>query len=75
MSKHNKSKKTACLIIKEALNNLLGKEQIQQLGLLQVVNRASSETIKKCHPTLFPGLKTLKKNLKIMSTRRPHHLT
>ena len=47
------------------MKNLLGKEQIQQLGILQVVNSVSCETIEKRNPTLFQGLGTLKEKFKI----------
>ena len=62
--KNNRFIKTTGFIIKEAIKNLLGKDQIQQLGLLQVVNGVSCETINKRHMTLFQGLKTLKKKIK-----------
>ena len=77
VSKHNISIKTTGFIIKGAMNNLLGKEQIQQLGLLQVVNSVSCETIEKRHPTLFQGLGTLKEKFKINVDKKatPFNLT
>ena len=77
VSKHNISIKTTGFIIKGAMNNLLGKEQIQQLGLPQVVNSVSCETIEKRHPTLFQGLGTLKEKFKINVDKKatPFNLT
>ena len=59
------------------MNNLLGKEQIQQLGLLQVVNSVSCDTIEKHHPTLFQVLGTLEEKFKINVDKKvtPFNLT
>lgn len=65
VSKQNKSVSTTGFIVKGAMNNLLGKDQIQQLGLIQVVNNITCETIEKRHPKLFHGLGTLKEEFTI----------
>lgn len=65
VSKQSKSIHTTGFIVKGAMNNLLGREQIQQLGLIHVVNSITCETIEKQHPTLFQGLGTLADEFKI----------
>lgn len=63
---HNKTiKYPTGFVVKGAINNLIGRDQIPQLGLIQVVKSITCDSSEKNHPVSFLGLGTLLEDVKV----------